>query len=44
MYLNPVIRKTIDVSKLQNFAQEKFARPARPVNSSRYLPLRHNPS
>lgn len=44
MYLNPAIRKAIDASKLHNFTQEQFARPTRPVNSSRYLHLRHKPT
>ena len=44
MYLNPAIRKVIDAGKLPNFAQEKFARPVRPVSTARYLHLRHKPT
>ncbi len=44
MYLNPTIRKTIDASKLPMFTQAKFVHPAKPVNRSRYLHVRHMPT
>ncbi len=44
MYRNPAIRKIIDASHLTNFIKEKFALPARPVTSARYIHLRHKPT
>ncbi|MGV3726624.1 hypothetical protein [Hydrogenophaga sp.] len=44
MHLNPIVRKVIDASKLANFKSEKFLLPVKPVQTQRYITLRHTPT
>jgi GNAT superfamily N-acetyltransferase len=44
MFSHPLIRKAIDANKLANFTKEKFVHPTRPIDSGRYIHLRHKPT
>ena len=44
MHLNPIARKVIDASKLANFKTEKFLLPVKPIQTQRYITLRHTPT